>query len=59
MDTHLPQSEQRDDGLSMRGGAPTEIPLRQQLALSALVTAVSLWIRVVELTPESRRNRMT
>jgi len=35
----------------------TELTLRQRLAISALVTGISLWIRVVELTPESRRRR--
>ena len=59
MDTNFAENEQRDDSPSMRVGAPTEIPLRQRLALSALVTGVSLWIRLVELTPESHRNRMT
>jgi hypothetical protein len=59
MDTNLAEREQRDDSSSMRVGAPIEIPLHQRLALSALVTGVNLWIRVVELTPESRRNRMT
>jgi hypothetical protein len=59
MDTNRQASAQGHEVPSIRAGAPTEIPLRQRLALTALVTGVNLWIRVVELTPESRRNRMT
>ena len=54
METSLPNSELRDDGPSRYAGAPTEISLRQRLALSALVTGLSLWIRVAELIDARR-----
>ena len=58
MDTSLRETERPRDVRSSRAYAPTSLPLRQRLALSALVTGISLWIRVVELTPESRRSRL-
>ena len=54
MDANFEESEQRRDGPSFRGDAPTPLPLRQRLALSALVTGASLWIRVAELTDARR-----
>jgi hypothetical protein len=50
MDANLEDSEQRRAVPSYRGYVPTPLTLRQRLALSALITGVSLWIRVAELT---------
>jgi hypothetical protein len=54
MDTSLRETERHRGGPSSRACAPTWIPLRQRLALAALVTGISLWIRVFELTDAHR-----
>jgi len=40
-----------------RAGARTHLTLHERLALSALLAGVTLWIRVVEFIPDSRRRR--
>jgi hypothetical protein len=54
METNSRNREHRDRGPSLHRDAPTEIPLRQRLALSALVTGLCLWIRVAELIDARR-----
>jgi hypothetical protein len=54
MNANLEKSEQHRGVPSLRGDAPRLLPLRQRLALSALVTGVSVWIRVAELTDARR-----
>jgi hypothetical protein len=58
METNLRQFEPRPDLGSSGSRASTLLPLRQRLALCALVTGVSWWIRVVELS-DTRRDSMT
>ena len=48
-----------DAAPSLRATAPPLLPLRHRLAISALVTGATLWIRAVELTAESHRRRVT
>jgi hypothetical protein len=57
MDTDLRDTERRADTPSHRAGADSNFAVRERLVLSALVAAVSLWIRVVEVMPNSRRRR--
>lgn len=54
MNSDLHISEHGDEVLSSRVCAPMPTPLRQRLALSALVVGASLWIRVVELSDARR-----
>jgi len=35
--------------------ADSRSPVHERLAISALVTALTLWIRVVEIIPDNRR----
>jgi hypothetical protein len=55
MDTSL---QETDDAPSIRASVPPLLPLRHRLAISAVVTGFSLWIRAVELTGESRHRRV-
>ena len=57
MDTDLRDTERCFDTPSPGAGAESPFAVRERLVLSALVAAVSLWIRVVEVMPDSRRRR--
>jgi len=57
MDTDLRDTERRVDAPACGAGAEPHFAVRDRLVLSALVAAVSLWIRVVEVMPDSRRRR--
>jgi hypothetical protein len=49
MDTDLRDTQQRVGGALHR--AESYLPVHKRLAIGALVTAVSLWIRAVEVMP--------
>jgi hypothetical protein len=53
MDTDVSDIRQRAD--APRHRAESYLSVHERLAISALVTAVSLWIRVVEIIPDNRR----
>jgi hypothetical protein len=53
MDTDMRVTRQRADAPPYR--AKSYLRLHERLAISALVTAVSSWIRVVEIIPDNRR----
>jgi len=55
MDADLREHDARVDLPQSREGATARLALHQRLLFSALITGVSLWIRVVEVIPESRR----
>jgi hypothetical protein len=58
MDTDIRPTEQSDDALTSRGNTAPDLALRHRLVLCVLVAGVTLWIRVLELTPgASRRSR--
>ena len=45
----------RVDAPQLRRVADAQLALHERLIISALVAGVSLWIRVVEVIPDSRR----
>lgn len=51
MHTEMRDTQPRADPLSSR--VYSHLPLRERLAIAALVTGVTLWIRAVEIIPES------
>jgi hypothetical protein len=55
MDTELRDTRQRADAPSHR--SDSYFSARERLAISALVTAITLWIRVVEVLPDNRHHR--
>lgn len=58
METDIRYTQQRNDLPASRGGTEMSLALRHRLAISVIVAGVTLWIRVLELTPgASRRSR--
>jgi hypothetical protein len=55
MDTDLGETEPRVAAPWMR--AESQLTVQHRLAIAALVTAVSLWIRVAEALPDNRHRR--
>jgi hypothetical protein len=55
MDNDVRDTWQRVDAPLRR--TESYLPVHERLAIGALVTAVSLWIRVVEFLPDNRRRR--
>jgi hypothetical protein len=55
MDTDLRENDVCVDLPPSRKRANAQLGLHQRLLCSALIAGVGLWIRVVEVTPESHR----
>jgi hypothetical protein len=55
MDTDLRDNDLRADHARSRGCADAQFALRERVLISALVAGVNLWIRLVEIIPDSRR----
>ena len=55
MDADLPENDVCVDLPRSREGADAQLALHERLLFSALIAGVDLWIRVVEVIPETRR----
>jgi hypothetical protein len=55
MDTYVWDDQVRVDAPRSRRDADAQLALHDRLLISALVAGVNLWIRVVEVIPDSRR----
>ena len=55
MDTDARDYDVRVDAPQARLHAETQLALHERLVISAIVVGVSLWIRFVEVIPDSRR----
>lgn len=53
MDPDLQGTQQREDTPLPR--AKSYLPIHERFAIAVLVTAASLWIRVVDVLPDNRR----